>query len=209
AEAYGLAIAGINNGNNTFGNTYGGLSIGQFAAAFSALTDTSTAAITQFVNNWIAFFTAHPEARPGLSVTLAAYGAAAGDAIGVALEANNATALSLQALVANALFDVAQTGVPGGATYTAGVPIGSLPQHTPFQGAGQTFILTVTQDTFAGNGNDLILGPKAGIFGNQATLTDFDSLIFTGPNNQLIAAFDGDHTAAGVTITGIPKWFFQ
>src|SRR5262249_11854336 len=107
-------------------------------------------------------------------------------------------------------FAVPQTlSSPPGATYTPGIPIGQEPPHTPFQGEGQTFTLTVTQDTFTGNGNDTILGPKAGVFGDQATLTDFDSLIFTGPNNQLIAAFDGDHSAVGVTITGIPIWQFQ
>src|SRR5262249_40314342 len=108
--------------NNVFATGFGGLSIGAFAAAFSAITGTSTAAITGFVNDWIAFFTANPIAHPSMSVTLAAYGATAGDAIRVALEANNPTALSMRNQVANALIDIAETGTPGGATYAAGVP---------------------------------------------------------------------------------------
>jgi hypothetical protein len=144
AEAYGLAIAGIGNGNNAFATAYGGLSVSQFAAAFGAITGTSTAAITQFTNNWIAFFTANPAAHLGISAQLAAYGAATGDAIGVALEATNPTALSIQAQVQNALIDIAETGTSGGATYAAGVQIGSLPLHTPLQGETQLVGFTGT-----------------------------------------------------------------
>jgi hypothetical protein len=36
--------------------------------------------------------------------------------------------------VRNALIDIAETGTSGGATYAAGVPIASLPLHTPLQG---------------------------------------------------------------------------
>src|SRR5262245_33450010 len=104
AEAYGLAIAAINNGNNAFATGFGGLSITAFAAAFSTITGTSAAAIQLFVQNWIAFFTGPGSgAHAGISAQLAAYGAAAGDAIGVALEATNAPALSIPNQVASAL----------------------------------------------------------------------------------------------------------
>src|SRR5262249_5482191 len=38
AEAYGLAIASINNGNNAFATGFGSLSISAFAASFSTIT---------------------------------------------------------------------------------------------------------------------------------------------------------------------------
>src|SRR5262249_6138128 len=132
AEAYGLALAGVGNGVNAFASAFGGMSAAQFEATWSNITGTSAAAIQQFVNNWVAVFTANPAAHLGISAQLAAYGAATGDAIGVALEATNPTALSIQSLVQNALIDIAETGTPGGATYVAGVP--NVPLPTPLQG---------------------------------------------------------------------------
>jgi hypothetical protein len=131
AEQYGLALGG----NNAFATAYGGLSIAQFTAAVSAITGTSAEAITNFVNSWNTFYTGvGSNAHPGISAQLAAYGEAFGDAVGVALIATNPSALSIQAQVRNALIDIAETGTSGGATYAAGVPIASLPLHTPLQG---------------------------------------------------------------------------
>ena len=45
---------------------------------------------------------------------------------------------------------------------------------------GATFTLTIGQDTFHGTGMDTFNAPLAGLFGNQATLTNGDNLSDTG-----------------------------
>jgi hypothetical protein len=45
-----------------------------------------------------------------------------------------------------------------------------------------------------------------GIFGNQNTLTDFDTIQLTGTNNTLNASVDGHTNINGVTIQGVQTW---
>jgi hypothetical protein len=202
AEALGLALAGGNGTSNAFATNFGSLSESQFALAVASLTNLNTQAIQGWVNNWTTFYTAHPPAG-GLSVQLAAYGAAFGDAVGTALI--NSFGAHVQDEVSNALIDNAE------GSYVVGVEISALPRHQELQGEGtngQTFTLTPSQDTFTGTGNNTINAPLSGVFGflNQPTLTNGDSLTFTGPNNVLNATFHGDWTARSLNITGIQTW---
>jgi hypothetical protein len=215
AEALGLALAGGNGTSNAFATNFGTLSVSQFSQSVATLTGVSVNAIQTWVTNWVNFYTAHPTATGGLSTTLAAYGAAFGDAVGTALL--NPAGAALQAQVQNALFDNAQ------GTYVAGVALGALPAATPFQGdPATTFTLTVGQDTaitgqpFVGPPGTTggvvpasqvtIEAPLSGIFGNQNTLTDFDTIQLAGKNNTLNVSIDGHTNINGVTIQGVQTW---
>ena len=123
AEATGLALS---NGAD-FAANFGALSNTDFALKVSQLTGINTTAILGWVNNWTAFYTQNPSAVPsGSSISLASKGAALGDALGNAL----ILGLPIQDTIENALLTIA-TG-----QYAVGVPITSLPQHTPLQGEG-------------------------------------------------------------------------
>ena len=110
-------------------------------------------------------------------MTQAAYGAAFGDAIGIALlnptSANLQTVIStdpafsfspntVTGVVANALI------LNGENLYTAGVALGSLPQHQLLQGEAATkqttFNFTPGTDTFIGtNSDDIYNGNISGV----------------------------------------------
>jgi hypothetical protein len=70
----------------------------------------------------------------------------------------------------------------------------------------KTFTLTANQDTIKAKGQVIVNGP---LVGGAPTLTTFDSIVVTGPHSQnsvLNAFFNGDSTANGVNIDGIPTW---
>src|SRR4051794_32804814 len=144
AQVYSLALA---TGFKEFATSLDSqVKAGTFVTNTANLTGTNASAIANFFQVWLGFYTANPTAAPGISASVAAAASAYGDALGVALDRGPndtgpgaATAHAIQALVANALFDIVQ------GTYKEGVPITSLPQHTPFQGEGpglNTFTLT-------------------------------------------------------------------
>src|SRR6516225_3386608 len=70
----------------------------------------------------------------------------------------------------------------------------------------KTFTLTVDQDTVIAKGQVIVNGP---LVEGAPTLTNFDSIVVTGSHSQdsvLNAYFNGDSTAHGVNIDGIPTW---
>jgi hypothetical protein len=94
---------------------------------------------------------------------------------------------------------LAGTNIPGSIFTQPGLP-------------SETFTLTVGQDTISANGEIVVNGPLGGVFGNQATLTNGDSITNAGAgsaNSVLNATFHGDHGAFGVNIDAIPTWNFQ
>ena len=155
AQVYALALATSFKDFATSLDTQ--VKAGSFVTNTANLTGTNASAIQNFFGVWLAFYTANPIAAPGLTATVAAAASAWGDAMGAALDRGPTdtgpgidTARQIQDAVANALFDIAQTASsPPGAKYVEGVPITSLPQHTPFQGegaGGNTFTLTTGID---------------------------------------------------------------
>ena len=107
---------------------------------------------------------------------------------------------SLEAPIANFQNQLlAGTNIPGSILTQPGLP-------------SETFVLTVGQDTISANGEIIVNGPLGGVFGNQATLTNGDSITNSGTgsaNSVLNATFHGDHGAFGVNIDAIPTWNFQ
>ena len=116
----------------------------------------------------------------------------------------------------------------GDVSYSLTDPAGSLGTITQAQAAlvkGATdasqytftvggYTLTTGQDTLtdngAGIGSNVILGPLAGALGTQQpTLTNNDSLLFSGPNNLLHAWFNGSSTASGLNIQGVQTWIIE
>jgi hypothetical protein len=69
-------------------------------------------------------------------------------------------------------------------------------------GKAKTFTLTVNQDTITTKGQAIVNAP---LVAGAPTLTSFDSIVATG-NSVLNAFFNGDSTASGVNIDGIPTW---
>src|SRR5262245_8119818 len=72
--------------------------------------------------------------------------------------------------------------------------------------ANKIFTLTVNQDTIIAKGAVIVNGP---LVGGAPTLTNLDSIVVTGPHSEdsvLNAFFNGDATANGVNIDGIPTW---
>src|SRR5262245_45792254 len=70
----------------------------------------------------------------------------------------------------------------------------------------KTFTLTANQDAITAKGQVIVNAP---LVGGAPTLTDFDSIVVTGPHSQdsvLNAFFNGNSTADGVKIDGIPTW---
>ena len=144
----------------------------RFLSKLRTLTGVNQAVIQDFVDYWIGFYTQFPAATQGLTVNQAAYGAAFGDAIGVALL--NPTAANLQTVISTtaaiAFSPNTVTGVIANALilngenlYTAGVALGSLPQHQLLQGEAAakqtTFAFTPETDEFPGtNGDDTFNG---------------------------------------------------
>jgi hypothetical protein len=64
----------------------------------------------------------------------------------------------------------------------------------------------VNQDTIIAKGQVIVNAP---LVGGAPTLTNFDSIVVTGPHSEdsvLNAFFNGDATANGVNIDGIPTW---
>jgi S-layer protein len=88
---------------------------------------------------------------------------------------------------------------------------GNLPPPPP---PVETHTLTVGQDTVHGVAGDVVIvnAPMAGVFGNQNTLTDFDSLVANGPGGAnpsiLNASIDGHTNINGVTIKGFQIYNF-
>src|SRR5215510_1138162 len=70
----------------------------------------------------------------------------------------------------------------------------------------KTFTLTINQDTITAKGQVIVNGP---LVGGAPTLTNLDSIVVTGRHSEdsvLNASFNGDATANGVNIDGIPTW---
>jgi hypothetical protein len=216
AEALGLGLAD----NAAFNTNYVSLTSAQFVSSVAALTGMNANSIAGWLQNWTNFYTAHPEA--GVTAQQAAYGATIGDAIGTALL--NPTPIgpgNQPATLPSATFSLLQNQVynalklNGEGAYVAGVTLGALPNETPLQGEGSntpTFTLTVGQDTINQQGQITVNGPLAGIFGNQATLTNGDSITNSGPgseNSVLNATFNGFATANGLNVDAIPTWNIQ
>ena len=202
-----------------------GLSAANFVASVANITGIHTNPIVGWLQYWTNFYTVNGTPS-GLTVTEAAYGATFGDAVGNALlisptlsPANQPTGLpapplgppnftTLQNQVYNALIANAE------GTYTAGVALGAVTPHTTLQGEGKAapITLTVGQDTITKQGQITVFGPLAGIFGNQATLTNGDSITDSGPGSEksvLNATFDGSATANGLNVDAIPTWNIQ
>ena len=198
-----------------------GLSAAQFVASVANITGIHTNPIVGWLQYWTSFYTANGTPM-GLTVTEAAYGATMGDAIGNALlikptlsPANQPGSLpappsgpptftTLQNQVYNALIANAE------GTYTAGVALGAVTPHTPLQGEAPAaqIMLTVGQDTIIKQGQITVSAPLAGVFGNQPTLTNADSITDSGPGSEksvLNATFDGSATANGLNVNAIPS----
>ena len=80
---------------------------------------------------------------------------------------------------------------------------------TAVVGPGVTFTLTVGQDSFTGFGNDIFNAPLAGVYGNQPTLTNGNSLTEISPGGTLNATFQGSDTVTALNIQGIQFWNIQ
>ena len=224
AEATGLALAG----DPAFA-PFTALNVTAFSQQVATLTGVNQAAIQGFADFWIGFYTQFPAGTQGLTVTQAAYGAAFGEAIGVALL--NPTSANLQTVISttagNAFSPNTVTGVIANALilngenlYTAGVALGSLPQHQLLQGeaAGQqtTFTFTPQTDTFPGtSGNDtfngLISGTGTPIGDATSTLSplQFDSADGSGGNdtiNLIVGAAGASLAAVASLVLGVEKW---
>jgi hypothetical protein len=142
-------------------------------------------------------------------ILVAARATAAGDMVGVAIDGNIGTlkTVASSVLIGDGLFLNGQgPATLGGIAEPGTIAIPPLVQGSPFQ----VFTLTIGTDTFTGSGNgDQFNAPLAGAGGDQPTVTDFDNLVDTGINAVLNAVFDGDATATGVNIVGIPTWNIQ
>ena len=194
-------------------------------ASVANITGIHTNPIVGWLQYWTNFYAVNGTPA-GLNVTQAAYGATFGDAVGNALlisptlsPANQPGSLpappggppnftTLQNQVYNALIANAE------GTYTAGVALGAVTPHTPLQGEAPAvpITLTVGQDTVIKQGQITVSAPLAGVFGNQATLTNADSITDSGPGSEksvLNATFDGSATANGLNVDAIPTWNIQ
>jgi hypothetical protein len=69
--------------------------------------------------------------------------------------------------------------------------------------SGGNFLLTIGQDTFHGTGLDTFNAPLAGIFGNQATLTNGDNLSDTGGTGAFASVLNATFLTGGDVSTGI------
>ncbi len=117
--------------------------------------------------------------------------------------------LAVQNVIANVNATQASV-VAAEALITAAVAQQSLAPLLVISGA--TYTLTVGQDTFVDTaGYATFNAPLAGIFGNQPTLTNFDSLVgnATIGGNVLNASFNGSSTVSGVNIQGVETWNIQ
>jgi hypothetical protein len=178
----------------------------------SAASSNLNAQVNQWIVNWKSFYTANPAALvipnpTAAQIDTAARAAAFGDAVDVAI---NSSVGPLQASEQNVLnnddlFENAQ------AVTAYNIAVTTVPQAPPFQGGAQTsnvFTLTIGQDNIVGTqfGNNVFNAPLAGVFGNQPTLTNADSITAFGLNNVLKANFDGDHIARSLNIVDVQTW---
>ena len=223
AEATGLALAG----DPAFA-AFTALNVTAFSQQVATLTGVNQAAIQGFADFWIGFYTQFPAGTQGLTVTQAAYGAAFGEAIGVALL--NPTAANLQTVISTdpafAFSPNTVTGVVANALilngenlYTAGVALGSLPQHQLLQGEAATkqttFTFTPDMNTFVGtNGDDIYNGIISNVGNLPATLSplQFDSAKdMGGGNDRINLIVEGPTTLASIAnlVTGVENWSFN
>jgi hypothetical protein len=166
------------------------------------------------MNFWIGFYTAHPNGT-GLpnptadQILIAARSTTAGDMVGVAIDGNIGTLKGVagSVLIGDGLFlNNEGPATLGGIAEPGTIANPPLLQGSPFQ----VFTLTIGTDTFHGSGNgDQFNAPLSGVLLDEPTLTDFDNLTDSGINAVLNAVFDGDATATGVNIVGIPTWNIQ
>jgi hypothetical protein len=130
--------------------------------------------------------------------------------------------------------DVQAVGISGSVTQ-AEAATAAFVANPP---SGEIFTGTVGQDTFAGTGHDIFNFPLSGPFGDQHTLTNFDSATDTGVGTQfgppftaptgahvpgqdlnvvstaffssvLNASFTGSADVSGLNIRGIQTWNIQ
>jgi len=215
AQVYALALA---QGFKEFATSLDSqVKAGTFVTTTANLTGTNASAISNFFNVWFNFYNnpANSAALLGVTASVAAAASAWGDAMGAALVRTPDdtgpgadTAHAIQALVANALFDIVQ-GI-----YKEGVPIQTLPQHAPFQGEGgggfNTFTLTPGIDGPTGfistvkgaifNALPASQGPAGGVTNTLNAQDNFGTTGLTDAKDQGTLNF----TAVANTLGGNP-----
>jgi hypothetical protein len=212
-ENLGLAFSGAAG----FANL-AGMSTGAFAAAVGGTFGISQSFLVGQVQFFINLYSS-PGGSPfpgnpnptAAQIQAAANGVVFGLAVALNIEgvsSPTSIATTTQTQVKNALFDIAQTGQPGGATYTPGLTLPSHPVPTPFQSGPNVTGVFLTQNIdspTAGFSSSANGTPVLGGFTATLANTTFQALPFVTAlglgNNTLNTGDDLETTGAATGAT--------